>query len=350
MLTIDGSRYSGSGTIVRQAVAFSALTRKPIRIVNVRARRSKPGLRPQHVAVVESIRRLSGGEAKGVFEGSREVEFRPGEPASVSEHACDIGSAGSTTALALSLIPVLAFRARRVEVELRGGVFQDFAPSFYHLEEVMLPLLRRLGIAVTIRMERPGYVPVGGGILRLSVEPVRGALAPVVLDKAGRLERLWGIALSSRLRQRRVSERIAEAARKSFARRGLEAEIGTLYDETALQPGAAFAAFADLEGGARLGADRAGAPGRRSEAIGEHVARRLLEEIDSGATLDRFAADQIVPFASLAEGESRFRLSEPTDHVLSSAWLAEEFLGAKVIVEGQDLIVRGAGFRAEMRE
>jgi RNA 3'-terminal phosphate cyclase len=26
MLTIDGSRYSGSGTIVRQAVAFSALT------------------------------------------------------------------------------------------------------------------------------------------------------------------------------------------------------------------------------------------------------------------------------------------------------------------------------------
>ena len=26
ILTIDGSRYSGSGTIVRQAVAFSALT------------------------------------------------------------------------------------------------------------------------------------------------------------------------------------------------------------------------------------------------------------------------------------------------------------------------------------
>ena len=53
MIEIDGALYSGSGTIVRQSVAFSALTGKPVHIVNARIKRPKPGLRAQHVQVVE---------------------------------------------------------------------------------------------------------------------------------------------------------------------------------------------------------------------------------------------------------------------------------------------------------
>ena len=39
MRTIGGSRCSGSGTIVRQAVAFSALTGQSIRVINARTKR-----------------------------------------------------------------------------------------------------------------------------------------------------------------------------------------------------------------------------------------------------------------------------------------------------------------------
>lgn len=49
MLEIDGSRYSGSGTIVRQAVVFAALTGQAVHIVKARVRRPTPGLRPQHI-------------------------------------------------------------------------------------------------------------------------------------------------------------------------------------------------------------------------------------------------------------------------------------------------------------
>ena len=35
MLEIDGSRYSGSGTIVRQAVMFAALTGQAVHIIRV---------------------------------------------------------------------------------------------------------------------------------------------------------------------------------------------------------------------------------------------------------------------------------------------------------------------------
>jgi RNA 3'-terminal phosphate cyclase len=70
----------------------------------------------------------------------------------------------------------------------------------------------------------------------------------------------------------------------------------------------------------------------------------LLEELASGATLDRFAADQIILFATLASGESRFIIPSITDHVLTSAWLARTFLGAQVRFEGQRVVIHGIGF------
>jgi len=129
VIEIDGSQYSGSGTIVRQAVAFAALTEQAVHIVNARARRPKPGLRPQHVRVVEAIRELVNGSVEGLSTGSREVIFRPGAVKGGRHYHWDIGSAGSTTNLALAVLPVLAFAPVATQVGIRGGLFQDFAPS-----------------------------------------------------------------------------------------------------------------------------------------------------------------------------------------------------------------------------
>ncbi len=345
MLEIDGSRYSGSGTLVRQAVALAALTRKPVRITNARARRPNPGLRPQHVRVIEAICQLAAGEASGVREGSQEVAFVPGQAIPGQSYAWDIGSAGSTTMLALAVLPVLAFAPGPAEVELRGGLFQDFAPSYYHLRHVMAPLLARMGLGVQVDMERPGYVPRGGGILRLRVQPAAGALLPVVLDQPARVGKLWGIALASHLKERQVGQRMAEAASEALARAGHRAAIEVCDDATSLQPGAALALFADLDSGARLGADMSGAPGRRAESIGRRVAQQLLEDLGTGATLDRYAADQVIPFAALAAGTSRFRIPRLTDHIQSNAWLVQQFLGADVSVEAGVMEVRGVAYR-----
>ena len=345
MIRIDGSRYSGSGAIVRQAVAFAALTGQDVHIVNARVKRPKPGLRPQHLRVVEAIRELVGGTSEGVSVGSQEIVFRPGTASTDSRYTWDIGSAGSTTMLALALLPVLAFRAASVDVELIGGLFQDYAPSFYHLQQVMLPLLKRMGIDAEMQMARPGYVPRGGGVLRLSVRPLESSLWPLALEHPGEVERLWGIALASRLEERRVSHRMAEAAQQALAEGGYRAEFEIRYDTSALQPGAALAAFADLSEGARLGADRAGALRRTAESIGRYVARQLLEDLGAGATLDRYAADQIIPFAALARGESRFQVPVITDHMQTGAWLASEFLGAEVHFQDHLMVVRGADFR-----
>lgn len=346
MLEIDGSRYSGSGTIVRQAVAFSALTGNAMRLINVRAKRTKPGLRRQHAQAVEAIRQLVDGTTEGATAGSREFISQPGKPQASPHYVWDIGFAGSTTALALAVLPVLAFAPSAVSIELHGGLFQDFAPSFYHLEHVLLPLLNRMGFVATMRMERPGYVPTGQGIWHLTATPATSTLQLLILDEAGVVKKIWGIALSSRLKEQSVSDRMADSARRALEAAGYQANFQVLYDDTALQAGAGLAAFADLSSGARIAADRAGAMGRRSETIGKYVARQLLEDLQTGATLDRYASDQIIPFAALAAGESRFRIPRTSEHIESNAWLSREFLGAEIHIEGHELVVNGVGFRA----
>lgn len=350
VVEIDGSQYSGSGTIVRQAIAFSALTGQPVHIVNARIRRPKPGLRRQHVRVVEALAQLVNGKAEGLFQGSREMTFRPGTLRIGRHYHWDIGSAGSTTMLALAVLPVLAFGSAQVSVELRGGLFQDFAPSAFHLQQVILPLLRRMGLEAEVEMRRPGYVPRGEGILYLTVKPLRQAIQSLSLEEAGVVERIWGIALASHLEERRVSHRMAEAAKKALAAAGHRADIEIRNDTLSLQPGAALAAFADLGGEVRLGADRAGALRRTAESIGKHVATQLLEDLKTGATLDRFTADQIIPFAALADGESRFRVPATTEHLLTGAWLAKTFLGSEVRLEDHTLSITGIGFHPNMLE
>jgi RNA 3'-terminal phosphate cyclase len=137
---------------------------------------------------------------------------------------------------------------------------------------------------------------------------------------------------------------MAESAQGVLGKSGYQADIEIRQDTESLQRGAALALFADEGKAVRLGADQTGALRRRAESIGKHVAKQLLEELASGATLDRFAADQIIPFAALAEGESRFIIPAVSDHVLTSVWLAETFLGAQVHIDGQHVAIQGVGF------
>jgi RNA 3'-terminal phosphate cyclase len=142
---------------------------------------------------------------------------------------------------------------------------------------------------------------------------------------------------------------IPEAAKRALSAAEYQASLQVVYDVSALQAGAGLAAFADLSSGARLGSDRAGALGRRSENIGKYVTRQLLEDLKTGATLDRYVSDQIIPFAALADGESRFRIPRISEHIQSNAWLSREFLGAEVNFDDQNLVVRGVGFRSRWR-
>ncbi len=343
MIEIDGSQKSGSGTIVRSAVALAALLGKRLHLFNARAKREKPGLRPQHLAAVRACTEMCGGKTEGIGAGCREFTFFPGERIKGGNYAWDIGTAGSATMLALCVLPLACFAESAVTARITGGVFQDFAPSPHHMQRVLAPLLRRMGLSMEFQVLRAGYVPKGAGIVELSVKPIRHPLQSLGLLQRGSFSHVSGIASSSHLEERRVSERMAEVCERHLANAGLSAKIERLYDSTALHAGASLAVWAESSTGCIVGADRAGALRRSSETIGRFVAERFLANLATGATVDEHMADQLVLFAMLAGGSSRYIVPRRTEHLESNLWLAEQF-GAKVKCEGQEVAIQGIGY------
>ena len=340
MLEIDGSQQSGSGTIVRFGVAFAALCGEPVHLVNARARRAQPGLRPQHVAAVRACAELCAAETEGVSVGSRELVFRPESRIRGGPYDWDIGTAGSAPMLALGVLPLACLADAELTARITGGAFQDFAPSPFHLHHVLAPLLARMGASVALELVRPGYVPAGSGVLELRVRPAAGGLAPLELVDPGPVRQVRGIALASHLAARLVSERMARSCEERLAEKGLACSIERIDDTTAVRPGAGLAVWAETANGCRLGADRAGAPRRTSEAIGRHVARALLEDLGTGAGVDRHLADQVVLFAALARGTTRYRVPADSEHLRTNLWLAERF-GARTRRDGAHVEVEG---------
>lgn len=344
MIEIDGSEQSGSGTIVRYGLALATLTREPLRIIRIRAKRPKPGLRPQHLSALQACCTLGGGRAEGAHVGSTEMTYWPGAVTRGGDFRVDIGTAGSATLAALTLIPSCLFASSPCRITITGGLFQDFAPSFFHTQRVLVPLLGLMGAGVRMEMIRAGYFPKGGGEIRLEVQPMKRALDPLSLVDQGAVSSVEGIALASHLKDRKVAERMAERARGLLHARGLTAELKPVEDSTAVQSGAVLVLWARTDRGCLLGSDQAGKPRRRSEAIADFVVKSLLEDLDSGATTDHHAADQLILFGALAKGTTRYRIPLVTDHVTANRWLVEKILRVQTRCIGNLLEMEGMGY------
>ncbi len=347
VIEIDGSLYSGSGTILRYAVGLCALLGKELHIKNIRAKRKKPGLRPQHLKSILACNELVKGEVEHVEIGSSILTFRPGKNIKIGEYQWDIGTAGSTTMLVMMVLPLLCFGKGPSKLKISGGLFQDFAPSAFHMKEVLFPQLKKMGIETDLKIIRPGYVPEGKGIIELDVQPVRDKLKPISKVLQGKVIKLNGIALCSHLEKSRVAERMVESCNYLLKQKGYVTKFNLWYDNTALQKGAALFVCVKTDTDCLIGSDMAGKIGRSSEEIGRYVAYTLLEDLDTKATVDRFLADQLIIYAALADGSSEYIIPRMTDHIKSNLWLVEEILGVKTNVSGNHLKIEGIGFKIE---
>ena len=349
MIYIDGSAKSGSGTILRYAVALSTLLGVDLRIDNIRAKRDKPGLRPQHLQVVLACKDMCSGRVEKAAVGSREIVYRPGTHIKGGSYEWEIGTAGSTTMLAMSLLLLGCFADKTSTFRISGGLFQDFAPSAYHMQYVLLPTLRKMGIDAELEVRQPGYVPQGKGVIEVRVKPVKDKLSPLLLLEQGKVRRIEGMALSSHLKEQRVSQRMAEECEKVLRKRGYEANIELRYDTQAKQKGAVLSIWAETDTGCLLGSGRAGRPGRRSEEIGRYVARNLLEDLQTGAGVDRYLADQLIAYCALGGGVSQYTIPRITEHVETNLWLVEEMLGAKTELGDNRVTIHGVGYQTSLR-
>jgi RNA 3'-terminal phosphate cyclase (ATP) len=345
MIQIDGAEKSGSGTILRLAVALSTLLGEELHLRNIRAKRDKPGLRPQHLQVVLACGEMCDGKVEGAKVGAKEIVYRPGKHIKGGFYEWEIGTAGSATMLAMSLLLLGCFADQPSTFRISGGLFQDFAPSAYHMQYVLFPTLRKMGIGAELEVKQPGYVPQGEGVIEVRVKPVKAKLRPLILLEQGRVKGIEGIALSSHLEEQRVSQRMARECQERLRARGYDANIQLRHDTQAKQKGAVLSIWAETDTGCLIGSDRAGRPGRSSEEIGRYVARNLLEDLETGAGVDKYLADQLIPYCALGDGVSEYIIPRMTEHVETNLWLVERMLGAKTELKNNQVRIDGVGYQ-----
>jgi len=138
---------------------------------------------------------------------------------------------------------------------------------------------------------------------------------------------------------------MAKECQRILSSCGYIAEIQEIYDESSLQEGAALAIYAETSSGSSIGSDRAGRPGRSSESIGRYVAQSFTEDVNTGATVDRYTADQLIIYAGLAAGTTQYSIPRITEHVETNLWLIKEFLGANTKIKDNLLEIQGVSFK-----
>lgn len=335
MLIIDGSIGEGGGQILRYTLALASLLEKPVRIINIRAKRQNPGLQPQHLTSVRAVATIANAKVEGAYKGSMELVFNPGKLQG-GNFVFDIGTAGSITLVLQALLPLLPFLDRRTAIEIRGGTDVPMSPPVDYFRYVLFPLLTQLGYRLELHIIRRGHYPRGGGVVRVIVNPTHRLEAIEAISR-GNILVIGGRSHCVKLPSH-VAERQARAAREYLLSKGIKEPIDIELEyyepdsDPHLGPGSGIVLYAKAEGGI-LGGDALGARGKPAEAVGREAAEKLYNEIVSGAAVDKHAGDMLIPLMALARGTSRIAVSEVSLHMRTAIEVIKVLTGLEAHIK-----------------
>ena len=326
MIEIDGAHGEGGGQLVRNAAALAAVTGKPVRVTNIRAKRPNPGLAAQHVVALKAVSAVANAQIEGLQLGSRQIVVRPGTLAG-GKHRFDVGTAGSVTLVLQACLPPALLAPAPTELYLIGGTDVKWSPPLDYFRFVFLPLLERMGGHVEVEVLKRGYYPRGGGEIRVKVTPTSG-LRPLAVEPPGVLRRVRGIAHAANLPEHVPQRMKQSAARRFVAIAEAKIQEQVLGAEAGVGPGGALVLWTEHENTV-LGASALAERGTPAEDVGQSAADELVSDLKAHASLDVHASDQVLIYGALARGESRFSAREVTGHALTTMWLLEAFLAVK---------------------
>jgi RNA 3'-terminal phosphate cyclase (ATP) len=339
-IKIDGSYGEGGGQILRTALAFSSIFGVPIIIHRIRAGRKNPGLQAQHLKGVEALARITAAQIEGASLGSERVTFIP-QKICPGEFRFEVGTAGSVTLLLQALLPPLCLAKGSSHLTLVGGTHVEWSPPFHYLTEILFPTLRSMGISVRADIERWGWYPKGGGVIRVDIEP-GSQMKPISLLDRGPIRRIWGISAISNL-PRHVAERQKDEALKRIEREmKIDAEITVLDDAPSIGQGSFLFLSVESEG-TIAGFSSLGKRGKPAEKVAEEAVMSLKDYMASEKCIDPHLADQLIPFLTLAKGNSGFTTTQITGHLLTNLWVVGLFSKVKISKSGD----KGGGGKVE---
>lgn len=325
-IELDGAQGEGGGQILRSALALSMLGGRPLRMTNIRAGRSKPGLMRQHLACVRAAAEVCGAQVQGAEIGSTALSFQPGATRG-GDYTFKVGSAGSTMLVLQTVLPALLRTAAPSRLLLEGGTHNQMAPSADFIAGVFLPQLRRMGAQVSMKLQRHGFYPAGGGLVEVEITPA--PLAPLQL-----LQRGAGTGMDANVLLRTLPRHIGERELDVALRRLPLATSQIEQLPQSFGPANALVLRADFEHVSEVVVGL-GEHGVSAERVADGACDELLHYLAHGAPAGEHLADQLLLPLVIAGGGC-FVTGRPSTHLETNAAVIRAFGAAAVSIAPED--------------
>ena len=326
MITIDGSVGEGGGQVVRTTLALAMCTQQPVRIVNIRAKRKKPGLMRQHLTAVQAAVQISNGAADGAAIGSGAIVFEPGA-VRPGAYTFSVGTAGSTSLVFQTVLPALMLAAGPSVLTLEGGTHNPLAPPFDFIQQAFLPVLERMGVVCTAELERPGFYPAGGGRWTVRIQPAEQLQALQLIER-GALRERTAVALRAAVpghvaeRELRTVERLLGWDEQCLQHRQLADKYG---------PGNCLSLILRHEQVTEVFTEF-GQIGLRAEKVAERCVERVRRYLAAPVAVAEHLADQLLLPLALAGG-GEFTSLAPTLHTTTNSEVIQRFLPVQISIQ-----------------
>ncbi|KAL0237451.1 hypothetical protein PCE1_000848 [Barthelona sp. PCE] len=346
---IDGGE--GGGQILRNSVVLSILTGTPFVMTDIRKTRPNQGLAKQHLTVVNTFTRTfrataSTIEGDNIAVGSKTLVFEPAEGEYSVPDRCDLksNSASSIALMIQSFLPFMVFVENPPTLELQGGSIVSFSPPFSFFSDFFINSVLKMfleDVTVKSTLHRHGFYPRGGARASFSVETaekLKGFDFHIFNKQITKNVNLY-FSLAS-------DTAIVEAVRAEIENRGWEAEL-QIQDNIVRNP-------------KRIDRKKptvcleiSGPAYKAALGVSPECIPALFDEFDAAANdgfLDVNTADNIIMYAALAAGTTRFSVVRITNHIRTAILTVEAFLpNVEVQVEQLDdhavIVINGCAFR-----
>ncbi len=325
MIKIDGSFGEGGGQIVRTSLCLSLVTGQPFEIVNIRSGRKKPGLLRQHLTALKAAEEVCNGKSEGGMLKSSSFRFFPGKIEG-GRYSFSVGTAGSSTLVLQTILPVLINSGVPVEITLSGGTHNPYAPPFDFIEKVYLDILRDMGIEIKAELSRDGFFPAGGGQFSVCLGK-SDRIKKIDLLERGEIESVDIYGISSRI-GREIPEKEVEIISKAIS--GIEIHKNIIEVDSAGPGNVVFAHIRSKNINELF--TGFGKYGVSLKKVSKCVVDQINHYQKRGVPVGKYLADQLLIPMALAEGGS-FLTMEPTLHTKTNIEIIKRFLSVDIKME-----------------